>query len=293
MTTIAPAAVTPTATPDAIRLRAWMHTLGALLARDCHVLGRELPAFLLRVTVQPVLFVFVFAVVIPKISDSGGGSIFGTTSNSAGGPLFSTILVPGMVASAIFFQGLTAVTAPLMMELSYTREIEDRVLAPIPIWVLAVEKIIAGAIQTTLAAAVVFPLVLVIHAQGQAPAIDFQQWPLMVAVVLLAAVWSSALALLIGTVFEPRRVNIMINIVIVPMTLLGCVYYPWSELSSMHWLQFIVMFNPLVYISEALRAAMTPSVLHMPVWLLLVVLIGGVLLATTASVRTFTRRLVD
>jgi ABC-2 type transport system permease protein len=296
MTTITPAAVTATApaAPGAIRPRAWLHTTGALLARDFRVLGREAPAFLVRVTVQPALFVFVFAVVIPKLEASGSGAgLFGTTTSTPGAASFSTILVPGLVASAILFQGLTAVTAPLVLELSYTREIEDRVLAPIPVSLLAVEKIIAGAIQAMLAAVVVFPLVMVIHAQGQSPTIDFHQWPLLIAVVVLAALFSSALALLLGTIIEPRRVSIIISIVIVPMTLLGCVYYPWSELSTLRWLQFATLFNPLVYICEALRATLTPGTLHMPVWVLLVVLCGGVLLGTAASVHTFTSRLVD
>jgi ABC-2 type transport system permease protein len=179
------------------------------------------------------------------------------------------------------------------MELSYTREIEDRVMAPIPVWLLAVEKIIAGAIQAILAAVIVFPLVMVIHAKGQAPSIDFHHWPLLIAVVLLAALFSSALALLLGTIVDPRRVSIIISIVIVPMTLLGCVYYPWAELSQLRWLQFITLFNPLVYICEALRATLTPSTLHMPAWILLVVVGGGFLLVTAASVQTFTRRLVD
>jgi ABC-2 type transport system permease protein len=198
-----------------------------------------------------------------------------------------------MVASAILFQGLTAVTAPLVLELSYTREIEDRVLAPIPVWLLAVEKIIAGSVQAVFAAVIVFPLTMVIHAQGQAPTIDFHQWPLLTAVVLLASLFSSALALLLGTIIDARRVSIIISIIIVPMTLLGCVYYPWSELSAMRWLQFVTLFNPLVYISEGLRAALTPSNLHMPVWLLLTVLGGGVIMVTAASVGTFKRRLVD
>jgi ABC-2 type transport system permease protein len=296
MTTITPAAATVTAPrpPGAIRPRAWLHTTVALLARDFRVLGRDIPGFLVRATVQPTLFVFVFAVVIPKLQSGGGSAgLFGTTTSTSGAASFSTILVPGMVASAILFQGLTAVTAPLVLELSYTMEIEDRVLAPIPVWLLAVEKIIAGAIQAVFAAVIVFPLVMVIHARGQAPSIDFHQWPLLVAVVLLAALFSSALALLLGTIIEPRRVSIIISIVIVPMTLLGCVYYPWSELASLRWLQFITLFNPLVYICEALRATLTPSALHMPMWVLLVVLGGGVLLVTAASVQTFTSRLVD
>lgn len=296
MTTLTPAAAPTTAprAPGAIRPLAWLHTTRALLARDFRVLGRDLPGFVLRVTVQPALFVFVFAVVLPKLVASGGSAgLFGATSGAGGASSFSTILVPGLVASAILFQGLTAVTAPLVLELSYTMEIEDRVLAPIPVWLLAVEKVISGAIQAVLAAVVVFPLVMVIHAKGQAPSMDFHQWPLLVVVVLLASLFSSALALLLGTIIEARRVSIIISIVIVPMTLLGCVYYPWSELSALRWLQFLTLFNPLVYISEALRATLTPSSLHMPVWLLLTVLGGGVVMVTAASVMTFTRRLVN
>src|ERR1700690_3436473 len=102
MTTLTPAAAPAAAqaAPGAIKPRAWLHTMGALLARD-------IPGFVVRVTVQPTLFVFVFAVVLPKLQATGGGgiaSLFGSTSSSAasagssGAPLFSTILVPGLVA---------------------------------------------------------------------------------------------------------------------------------------------------------------------------------------------------
>src|SRR5919201_2336032 len=103
MTTITPAAATATAprAPGAIRPLPWLHTTYALLARDFRVLGRDLPGFVVRVTVQPALFVFVFAVVLPKLQASGGSAgLFGAASSAGGAASFTTILVPGLVATA-------------------------------------------------------------------------------------------------------------------------------------------------------------------------------------------------
>ena len=88
---------------------------------------------------QPLLFVFVFAYVFPKIGQGFHGG--------ANGVAFSTILVPGLIAVAINFQGIQAVALPLVQEFSISREIEDRVLAPVPVWVVGFEKIFAGAMQ--------------------------------------------------------------------------------------------------------------------------------------------------
>lgn len=265
------------------------HTFWALLARDFRVIRRDIVTILIRMIAQPVLFTFVFAFVMPKIGSSGTGSPFASASSH--GIHFSTILVPGMVATALLLQGLFAVTAPLVLELSYTREIEDRALAPVRVWVLGLEKVAAGAMQALFAALIIFPLVLLIHAPGQAPSIDFHRWWLLVPVLLLAPVWTSALSLLVGTLVDPRKLSMMFGVVVVPLTMLGCVYYPWVALHSVPWLQVVTLFNPLVYISEALRAALTPEVPHMRPWILLTVIGVGALLATVTSVWTFKRRL--
>lgn len=267
------------------------HAFFALLARDLRVARRDLVSFSIRSIMQPALFVFVFAFVLPRLGSHGGASPFGATP--PGVPSFSTILVPGLVATSIMVQGLLAVTAPLMMELSYTREIEDRVLAPLPAWGLGIEKIAAGAVQALLAGLLVFPFVLLIHAKGQAPVLDFSRWPLLVGVLLLASVFTSAFAMLLGMVIDPRKLSTIFAIIIVPMTMLGCVYYPWAQLSSIRWLQYVVLANPLVYISEALRSALTPEIPHIQVWILLLVIGGGIALTVTIASRAFVRRVVD
>jgi ABC-2 type transport system permease protein len=259
--------------------------LFALYLRDVTVLRRDLGQFLLRVVMQPLLFTFVFAYVFPKIGQGIG------PATSVGKVSFATVLVPGLIAVAINFQGIQAVALPLVQEFSYSREIEDRVLAPAPVWCVGMAKILSGATQSMLAAAVVFPVVLLVHAKGQAPSVSIHDPALFVFVVVFASLLGSAFGLLIGTTFEPRKVPLIFSVVL--LTFLGCIYYPWSTLGPIPWLKYAVLVNPLVYMSEGLRASLTPSLPHMPIWGFSLALVLGVIGLTALSLRTFRNRVVD
>jgi ABC-2 type transport system permease protein len=231
----------------------YARAFAGLLARDTRVLRREFVSFLLRTVMNPILFTFVFAYVFPKIGES---------FHAAGPENFATILVPGLIAVAMVFQGIAAVALPLVNEFGRTKEIEDRVMAPLPVSGVALEKIVFGAIQSILAALVVFPVVAVVPATPVT--IQVASWPLLVGVLLLAALISGAFGLVIGTLFRPQQVPLIFSIIVIPVTFLGCVYYPWELLSPLPVLRYAVLLNPVVYISEGLRAALTPEVPHMP-----------------------------
>ncbi|MGH3321338.1 MAG: ABC transporter permease [Streptosporangiaceae bacterium] len=265
------------------------HTFRVMLARDVRVLRREFFTFLTRTIMQPLLFVFVFAYVLPQIGPAGG--LFG--AGGGGGPTFSTILVPGMVAIAMVMNGVMAVTMPLIMELSYTKEIEDRLLAPLPVWALGLEKIAAGAIQSLIAGLVVFPVVYFVHAGGQAPSVRVDGWGLLIAVMAFAALLSSSLGLLLGTLIDPRKINVLFSLIMMPAMLLGCVYYPWAALGSIRWLQIATLINPLVYVSEGLRTVLTPVMPHMYTWAFLTFLIAGTAVAGGLAMSSFRRRVLS
>jgi ABC-2 type transport system permease protein len=269
------------------RLATSFHTFMALLSRDLRVLRREGGMFFVRVVMQPFLFVFVFSYVLPKIA--GSVSPFAGTASPA---IFATILVPGLIAMSMNFQGIQAVALPLVTELSFTNEIEDRVLAPIPVWAVAAEKIVAGSIQAILAAIIVFPIVVTVHAAGHAPHVHVTNWPLFLFVLVMSALLASASGLFLGTVVNPRKISVLFAVVVIPVTFLGCVYYPWAQLHSIRWLQILVLLNPLVYMSEGLRASLTPTMPHMPTWAYSLALLGGVIAIGALALRTFTRRIV-
>jgi len=193
----------------------------------------------------------------------------------------------------LLMQGIMAVTFPLVMEFSWQRTIEDRALAPVPIRVLAIQKIVAGAIQSFLGACIVFPIVLFVHAAGQAPHVHVTNWFLFVFILAAASLLTASLGLLLGTIMDPRKMQMLFAVILLPATMLGCVYYPWSALHHIRWLQIAVLINPMVYMSEGLRAVLTPVLPHMPMWGVLLALVGGTVVFTYLGTRTFTRRVLN
>ena len=65
------------------------------------------------------------------------------------------------------------------------------------------------------------------------------------------------------------------------MMLFGCAYYPWARASPRSGpVRYLFLLNPLVFMSEAMRLAVTPEVPHMPTPLLLFGLLGWLLVFT-------------
>jgi ABC-2 type transport system permease protein len=271
-------------------------TFGAMMAREFRVLRRNAISTFTRAVMQPLLFVFVFAYVFPKIGGGfmlGGTAAAGAGAAAAGGVNFATILVPGLMASMLLMQGIMAVTFPLVMEFSWQRTIEDRALAPVPIRVLAIQKIMAGAVQSFIGAVIVFPIVLFVHAAGQAPHVQVTNWALFALILIFASLLTSALGLLLGTIMDPRKMQMLFAMILLPATMLGCVYYPWSALHHIRWLQIAVLVNPMVYMSEGLRAVLTPVLGHMAMWAVMLALVGGTVVFGYLGTRTFTKRVLN
>jgi ABC-2 type transport system permease protein len=245
---------------------------------------------MVRTVIQPFLLVFVFLYVFPKIGAGvGGGSAGGLSS-------FATVLVAGVVGLSIMFQGIQAVALPLATEFGYTKEIEDRVLAPLPVSLVAVGKVVAGAIQGLIAAVVVFPIAAVIHAPGVQPELSVH-WPVLLTIMPLTSIMTSSLGLILGTVFSPRSIPVMFGFIVLPMTFLGGTYYPWTSLEAIRiggfpWMQTLVCINPLIYVTEGFRAALT-TLDHMQLYVIYPVLTGFCALFLWVGIRGFYRRVLS
>jgi ABC-2 type transport system permease protein len=257
-----------------------------LFLRDLHVLRRELFPFVIRVCMNPLLFLFVFTFIMPHMS---GGAAMNPTAAIAGGN-FSTVLLPGLMAVAIMFSGIAAVALPLAQEFGITREIDDRVMCPLPVSAVAIEKICFSAMQSVIAAAVVFPLAYYIPATPVVAHVG--SWPYLIVVLVLASLTSGALGMTIGTSVKPQQIGLIFGVVVMPITFLGCVYYPWVALKYIRWLQIGVLVNPIVYMSEGLRSALTPTLPHMPHALILSMLTFFLVLLTWLGIRGFLRRVI-
>lgn len=257
-----------------------------LFLRDLHVLRRELLPFVIRVCMNPLLFLFVFTFIMPHMS---GGAAMNPTAAMAG-VNFSTVLLPGLMAVAIMFSGIAAVALPLAQEFGITREIDDRVMCPLPVAAVAIEKICFSAVQSIIAAVVVFPLAYYIPSTPVVAHVS--NWAFLLIVLVLASLTSGALGLTIGTSVKPQQIGLIFGVVVMPITFLGCVYYPWAQLDKIRWLQYGVLFNPIVYMSEGLRSALTPELHHMSPVLILTMLVFFLVLLTWLGIRGFLRRVI-
>jgi ABC-2 type transport system permease protein len=200
-----------------------------------------------------------------------------------------------VVAISIMFQGIQAVAMPMSIEFGATREIEDRVQAPCPISLVALAKVLSGAIQGILAAVIVFPIAAVVHAPGVHAHLSVH-WLIVVTLIPLASIAMSSLGLLLGTTFETRNISLMFGFVVLPLTFLGGAYYQWTKLAPVkvggfHWLQTLVLVNPLIYVAEGMRAGLT-QLSHMPLYVIYPVLVGFCAVFLGFGLRAFRRRVL-
>jgi len=252
-------------------------TFLALLARDAHVARRNLLPLLLQTFLQPLLFVFIFGRVMVR-----SGYL---------PPAYKSLLLPGIMAISMVFTGIWAVAMPLIAEFQFTREIEDRLLAPIEISWVAIEKVFAGGMQALVAGLVVIPAAWALLRPG----VDLSvRNPLAFFVVAaLVALFSATGGLALGCSVNQSHIGLMFSMVLTPMIFFGCTYYPWSALASFPVLQKIVLLNPLVYASEGLRGTLVPQFPHLSLIVVLIALGAFDTLFLVLGLRLFQNKAVS
>ena len=253
-----------------------VRTFLALLARDARVARRNFIPLLLQTLLQPMLLVFIFGRVL-------------TTSGYM--PIqYKSLLLPGIMALSMLLSGIQAVAMPLIAEFQFTKEIEDRLLAPIEIEWVAVEKIVAGMLQALLAGLVVLPAAWV--TMGKGVQLNLAHPALVILLCLLVALVSSAIGLTLGCSVGQTHIGLMFSLVLAPMIFFGCTYYPWSALAKFPILQKVVLLNPVVYASEGLRSALVPQFPHLSLPAILAALTVFAVVFVGFGLRQFRRKAV-
>lgn len=270
-----PAVSGPAAMPAAARVGPARVFL-AVLWRDVFVTARELPAFLSLVVLQPLFVLFVFGTVLTRLGYAQASYV--------------DVLFPGMVAFTAFLTGLQSCAFPLAIDFSFTREIEDRLLAPMPTVLVGLEKIAFAALSGLVAAGGMFPigLLLLPHVPWRTAGL-----PLLLAGLVLGALVGAAIGLTLGTAVTPSQLNVTFAVVITPLLFTGATQYAWPSLSALRWFQVVTAVNPLTYASETLRGALAPQVPHIAPWICLTALVVALAVFTGTGIRGFRRRAVD
>src|SRR5450432_2414060 len=248
-----------------------------MLARDAHVARRNAIQLFLQTFLQPLLFVFIFGKVMV-----GSGFL---------PEAYKSLLLPGIISISMVFTGIWAVAMPLIAEFQWTREIEDRLLAPINMEWIALEKVIAGMLQALVSGLVVIPLAWLVLRPGVDISIH-TPWT-FAAVIVLVAAFSACGGLALGCSIDQQHIGLMFSLVMTPMIFFGCTYYPWSALDKFPILQKAVLINPLVYASEGLRAMLVPGFPHLSTIAVLAMLAFFDILLLGVGLRQFEKKAIS
>jgi ABC-2 type transport system permease protein len=268
---------TTLAEPGRLQQHSQARAFFAVLGRDFFVTGRELLPFLAQMLIQPLFLLFIFGKVLSQIGYAGAG--------------YAQILLPGMVAMNAFTGALQNTALPLVLDFSVTREIEDRLLAPLSIRLVAVEKMLFGAIRGIIAGLVMIPIGLLI--------LDDVRWdpaalPAVAGIVALGSLAGAAVGMVLGTIVPPRHINLVFTILLVPLIFTGSGQFPWLSLSGLRWFQVICAANPLTYVSEALRRLVMPDqVQSIPLWISLLVMVAATAIFGAFGIAGFLKRALD
>jgi len=248
-----------------------------LLWRDLWVTVRTWQTFLAMTLLQPIFFLFIFGRVLPQLGQTNAG--------------YSILLLPGIIGLTTLLSAMQAVALPLTIEFGYTKEIEDRLLSPLPVWMVAVQKMVFAAIRGLITGILILPLGRIILGSGFS--ISTERLGLLVVVSILASFAGAALGLTLGTVVQPAQIGLMFSVILTPLLFTGCVYYPWALLDRLRWFQVVTCFSPLTYASEGFRASLAPGTPHMAITFIILGQIFFLILFGFLGIRGFLRKAID
>ena len=217
----------------------------------------EFPVFLAQVILQPFFLLFVF------------GKVLGSRGYTRHG--YANQLFPGLLALTAVITSMQTRAFPLVIEVGGTKEIEDRLLAPLSPTLVAAEKV------------VVFGCRLPLGDRDHADDPDrhsrcsarsrgggrFSALPRDPAPRLGARLGDRARAR--DALVKPNRINIVFALLVfTPLLFTGCSQYPWPSLDQLRSLfQVVTALNPMTYVRRGMRGALVPEVPHIAPWICL------------------------
>ena len=206
-----------------------------LCRRECHRVVRLWTQTTLAPVVSSLLFIVVFGL-------SLGGRI-----NQIDGFDYEVFIVPGLIAMAMA-QAAYANNASTIFQGRSDRFIDDVLAAPMHAWQMNLGYLVGGAFRALLIGGALAALAAPITG---APV---EHPLLLVLAVLLLVTGFGSLGTIVGIYAESfDHTSFINNIVILPLTFLGGVFYSVDRLGS-PWEQ-VSHANPLFYVVDALRYA--------------------------------------
>lgn len=224
-----------------------------MVKRDLLIQCRNWKEFVFRVGMLPFILILTYGFVLPQI---------GILDIN-----FPNQMFPGMLGMSLLVTGIHGTAIPLTMDFNNTREIEDRLQAPVNIRMVAWTKMFVGIIESWIGALIVLPISLLFMGSYLNITLDATSALFLFGVLLLSSVTSATLGLLVGTIVKPMQIAAMFPGFLMPLIFTGAIFFNWSALEAVPVMKYLTLLNPLVYINEALRFILNTEGETMPILL--------------------------
>jgi ABC-2 type transport system permease protein len=192
---------------------------------------------------------------------------------------------------SLFMAGMQSTAMKTAADFGWTRAIDDVLSAPIPRWIIPVEKMVFGAIHGIVAASVVIGLAVWLLNDWP----KFSEWDFGVVLVVVAvsSVCAGACGVALGAALRPQTIGPMIGLIMSPIVFLGGPFYPRSSLEIYPVLQAISTANPLLYICEAFRRVLSGDINALPLPMSLLGMCTIAVVFGALGVRSFLSRVTE
>ena len=204
-----------------------------LSARECLRVSKLWTQTMLAPVISSILFILVF------------GLSLGSRIKQVGGVPYDQFIVPGLIAMAMA-QAAYSNNSSSIFQARSDRYIDDVLAAPMHDWQMNLGYVIGGAFRAILIGAAMVALAIPLTG------VSIAHPAALVPAVALLVVLFGALGVIVGIYAETFDHHTFVNnIVILPLTFVGGVFYsvdvlasPWQELSHA---------NPIFYMVNAMR----------------------------------------
>lgn len=192
--------------------------------------------------VQPALWLLVFGTALTSIRAIDVGSF-----------TYLQFLTPGVLSQSVMF---VAVFYGIMLVWERDLGLLNKLLStPAPRSAIVLGKAISAGVRGIFQAIVVFVLALIINVQLSLNPLDLIGVAL---VIVIAGMCFSCLSMCLAPIFKSREKMMGIGQAItMPLFFTSSAIYPINQMPG--WLQIISAYNPLSYITDAMRALLLPG----------------------------------
>lgn len=246
-----------------------------MVKRDLLIQNRNWKEFVFRVGMLPFILILTYGFILPQI---------GVLDIS-----FPNQMFPGMLGMSLLVTGIHGTAIPLTMDFNNTREIEDRLQAPVNVRIVAWTKMFVGIIEAWIGALIVLPISLLFMGSYLNISLDLTAGLSLFGVLLLSSITSATLGLLVGTIVRPMQIAAMFPGFLMPLIFTGAIFFNWSALQAVPLIKYLVLLNPLVYINEALRFILNSGENTMPIFLSLAGIVVYTLILGYYGMKRFTK----